>query len=116
MNLRWFELEKQYGYNRIRILAHAVSWAFRPDNWQFLPWYKYLKTGDLTVVDEYFDEMLRLELRDMSEYQQSDISHLISYFKLPPINNIYTKIVKENREFYQKEKERLEKKRRKRVI
>lgn len=59
--------------------------------------------------------MLNLELRDMSENQVSDISHLIDYFQLPPINNIYTKIVKENREFHQKEKERLEKRRKRKI-
>lgn len=106
MNQRWFELEKRYGYKRTRILAHAVSWAFRPDNWQFLPWYKYLKIEDLAIVDKFFDEMLQLELRDMSVNQRTDISHLISYFNLPQINNIYGPIIKLHRKQHTKKNQR----------
>ena len=88
LNKEWLKLEEELGHDKARIVAQAVSWAFRPDNWRFLAWYSYLKSNQ-QYVDTYFNILLDLEIREMSRYRKSDISHLVNYFKLPEIVQIY---------------------------
>ena len=96
---RWKALELEYGFNNTRILAHAVSWAFRPDNWRFVPWYEYLNDNLKPIVERHFTEMLRYQIKEMLD-NKSNISDLIAYFKLPiiePINKPFRKLSKRYR-------------------
>lgn len=88
LNKEWLKLEEELGHAKARLVAHAVSWAFRPDNWRFLSWYSYLKDNQ-QYVNKYFDYFLSLETREMSKTRKSDISHLISYFNLPLDTQVY---------------------------
>lgn len=79
----WLELENKYGFAKARILAHAVSYAFKQPNQQFIPWFLFLKEEDREFVEDYFDVFLEMELREMSINKKSDISHLVKHFNLP---------------------------------
>ena len=85
----WLELEEEIGFNNARIVAHAVSWSCRPDNWRFWGWYS--KLPDKTYVDAFFDIFLKLQTEEMSRTKHSDISDLIKYFNLPESIAIYTR-------------------------
>lgn len=86
---RWTALIDEIGFNNARIVAHAISWAFRPDNWRFLPWYWKLKQDIRDIVDRYFDEYLETEMKERSINHSVDLSLLINRFNLPPIERIY---------------------------
>lgn len=85
----WISLDREIGYKKARIVAQAVSWAFRYSNWRFYPWYEWLKEDDKKYVDKYFDKYLHYELKEMSENKRTDISSLINHYKLP--DNIHVK-------------------------
>lgn len=94
----WIELEEEIGFNNARIVAHAVSWSCRPDNWRFWGWYS--KLPDKTYVDAFFDIFLKLQTEEMSRTKHSDISDLIKYFNLPESIPIYIKGEYYNKEQY----------------
>lgn len=86
---KWEKLVQEIGFNNARIVAHAVSWAFRPDNWRFLPWYWKLKPELIEAVDKYFNNYLEMEMKERSVTHSIDLSKLINTFNLPPIERLY---------------------------
>lgn len=91
MNKIWYEFEKSLGYDKTRILAHAVSWIFRDNPQAFLAWYDRLPQDYKTAVQDNLvktlsDEILYLVSNDVTYDDVAD------YFKLPPIKTHYSKI------------------------
>lgn len=80
---KWIELEREIGYNAARVVAMAVSWCYRPDNWRFLAWYWKLSEVYKFFVDKYFNEFLQYEIKERSDSKSSDLSLLCKYFNLP---------------------------------
>lgn len=78
----WIDLENEIGYDKARLVAFAVLYSIKPNNWKFFSWLKYLNYFDRKTVEKYFDSFLTLETNKMRQSGLRDMPHLKKRYKL----------------------------------
>ncbi len=91
MNKIWYDFEKSLGYNKTRILAHAVSWAFRDNTQAFLAWYTRLPDEYKDIIYKHLTKTLSDEILYLAS-NDTTYDDVAEYFQLPPLKTYYSNI------------------------